>query len=236
MKNRDLFKITDRSLQLFAEAALWLLMLLGIAAGIYNNSRGLDEELVMDSFTDQHIYQERFTESGMLPDSYLRELIRYRRVYVPYEVKDYSAYSETEEADRESEFSQAYYKENNLTRYFQEYAGECVSDGKLPGYERVTELKEADPEAFEEGFRDLGLINDMLRYSFICNKEGIRESAYFWYSWYYYSFAEHKSWYAHLYLQEGAEEAEDIVAIWDKRENLYIYSLQGYEESWGDKL
>lgn len=224
-------QVCDNKNKITYEILFALLAVAAIVFCIYTNSRGLDDELVMDGFENQHIYQERFRNEEMLPDAYLRELVRYKKVYVPYEVKTYEAYSDKAEEDRDSEFSQTYYKENNLSRYFFEYAGECEVDDKLLKFEEVTQLKEEKPELFEDNFEKIGLINDMLRYDFLTNQEATRESSYFWYSWYYKSFAEHKGWYAYLYADiEDVEGADELVAIWDKRENLYLMSKEKLQE------
>ena len=87
-------------------------------------------------------------------------------------------------------------------------------------------------EAYRKEFNDLGIANDMLRYTFLLNKEHSKETKYFWYSWYYYSFAQEESYFPHVYVKiDEVADADELVAIWDEGENLYVTTRNDYEKS-----
>ena len=199
-----------------------------IASLIYNNN-ALSKIFPVRLFTDQHIYQDEDYVNKERPDAYLRELIRYKSVYVPYDVKLYEYYNPIrDENERGSGFVRRYYTENNYTRYFKEYSKACMTDATLPMNEAVGEVMEAR----REDFNDLGIANDMLRYTFLLNKEHSKETKYFWYSWYYYSFAQEESYFPHVYVKmDEVADADELVAIWDEGENLYVTTRSDYENS-----
>ena len=103
-----------------------------------------------------------------------------------------------------------------------------MTDATLPMNEAVGEVMEAR----RNDFNDLGIANDMLRYTFLLNKEHSKETKYFWYSWYYYSFAREESYFPHVYvMMDEVVDADELVAIWDEGENLYVMTGDYYENS-----
>lgn len=203
--------------------------IMAIGMNLYYNFRNLDSTLDFTEHTKQHIYMDEFQQAGMLPDAYIRELIKDKRVIVPYTVKDYMAYSETAEEDRDSDFKQVYYRENNYVRYFCEYAGECEVNEGLP---KIDTVKEMHKEGLinDAAFTDMGIANDMLRYSFLLNKEATRESSYFWYAWFYHTFSSDKGWESRVYIRKDEVEASrELVALWDRKENLYLMEKDYYD-------
>lgn len=203
-------------------------LIFSVASLIYNNEK-LTQIFPVRLFTDQHIYQEEDYASKERPDAYLRELIRYKSVYIPYDVQLYSYYNPIkDENERGSGFVRRYYTENNYTRYFKEYSKACTTDGTLPSTEEVGAVMDTR----RSNFSDLGIANDMLRYSFLLNKEHSKETKYFWYSWYYYSFAREESYFPHVYVRmDEAKDADELVAFWDDSENLYVMPRNIYENS-----
>ncbi len=203
--------------------------LLFVVASLVYNSEKLTDIFPVRLFTDQHIYQEEDYAKRERPDAYLRELIRYKQVYVPIDVKNYSFYNPIKDEDeRGSGFVRRYYTENNYARYFKEYSKLCSVDVTLP---QVDDVK-AVMDDRRDDFTDMGIANDMLRYTFLLNKEHSKETKYFWYSWYYYSFAIEENMFPHIYIMKDSCEASDELAVfWDEGENLYVMGLSDYESS-----
>ena len=218
-----------RRLQVFRMIWMGVYAIAFIASSIYYNEVHLPDELPMRSVTDQHIYQKEDEADGRLPDAYLRELIRYKKIRVPYEIRPYSYYNPIEdEEERGAGFVADYYIEENYARYFKEYSAGITVDESLPKTDQVAQLMGAGTP---EGFSDLGIANDMLRYTFMLNKENSKETRYFWYSWYYYSFADDEDHFPRIYVDKaGCEGSDELVAIWDKGENLYIMGAEDYEK------
>lgn len=192
---------------------------------LYADLQGVSD-LQFYQTTNQSIYQPEFYAQQINPDAYIRELIRDKTVIVPYEVKLYSAYDTKKEEDRNESFSNRYFRETNYVRYFKEYARSCEVDEELPDIDMVYENQDY---LGNSDFVSFGCANDMLRYSFLLNRETEKEMSYFWYSWFYYSFAVEKEWYANINIQaDGIDTADRLVAVWDKRENLYLMSEEYY--------
>lgn len=212
---------------------LSLLMGSFVLMNFYFNTLLLKNMLPMNCVRNQHIYQGNVqgvdkVEYMAMPDAYLRELIRYKSVSVPYEVTEYKVYNPIlDEEERGHGFVADYYFENNYTRYFMEYSGKGLCDKTLPKLDEV----DAFIDNYKQEFTDIGITNDMLRYSFLLNQEHSKETKYFWYSWYYFSFSEEENHYPHMYVNtKDCEEHDELVAIWDRDENLYIISREKYDE------
>ncbi len=171
-------------------------------------------------------YNEAFLEEGRYPDLFIRLLIRDKEVVLAREIRPYDSYpSFGRDEEDGNPFDSAYFRDNNYARYFREYAASVELDRSLPAGE---EVKEALSSAMES-FTDLGIANDMLRYSFPLNREKIQQARAFWYYWYYHSFAEENpddpaSFPRVFMATEGIEEAERLIALWDEYENLYVMS------------
>lgn len=203
-----------------------LFMLLSV---FYNHSR-LESIFPMHTTENQKIYQSYNREEKSMPDAYLRSVIRDKSVAIPYGVQPYVYYNPiTDEEERGSGFVADYYIEDNYARYFLEYSN-GYTDEELPKTDEVSALMDGRTADFS----DLGITNDMLRYSFVLNKEHSKETKYFWYSWYYLSFAVDENHFPHLYVEEtSAAKEPELVAIWDKGENLYVCGRAYYEENIG---
>ncbi|MDD3412672.1 MAG: hypothetical protein PHY47_01620 [Lachnospiraceae bacterium] len=193
--------------------------------GIYNY-RNMSIVLPMEQTTNQTLYQLSDYENKIYPDSFLRLLLSEKKVVIPYELKPYSEYSSYGKDDLEGNpFSNQYYIENNYARYLMTFANAYTVDEKLPKVETV------NMELYQDDFYNFGGTNDMLRYSFLLNQEGIQESSYFWYSWYYFTFAQEREQYGFVYINmDGITEEDVVVAIWDKNENLFLMPMSYYEK------
>lgn len=208
---------------------------LSVIISLYYNFSMLESVLPMTGSLNQHIYQKINEQEESLPDARLRAVVRDKSVYVPYEVKEYTSDNYeilNTEDERTDKFKAVYYRENNYARYFNEYSGACIYDDTLPIMAKVSDYVDtiANDDSFE-GFTRVGNTNDLLRYSFMLNKENIKETAYFWYAWFYHSFAVEKNYYSFMYFSDDVDAASELVAVWDKRENLFVMSRDYYETS-----
>ena len=186
----------------------------------------------------QAMYHEDFAESGIYPDLFLRLEVGNKTVRIPHDERPYCSYS-TYGRDEEdgNPFDRNYLIDNDYVRYFKEYAGKVDIDGTLPDKEAVA--RRMAPHM--EKFTDLGIANDMLRYTFLLNKEEEQQASAFWYSWYYHSFAERESKevhkdgtpryvFPHVYVNlDSLADGEELVALWDDTENLYLMNSGFYE-------
>ena len=204
------------------------LILICFLLGIFYNFRNLEQVNPMTRIKTQTIYQEEHYENLQYPDSFLRTLLREREVKIPYEIKPVEEYmTPTWEKEGGEFFNSQYYKETNYGRFLQAYAKTCVVDEELPDMEETDALVSSFAD-----FTCIGKSNDMLRYTFLLNEDGVQESAYFWYSWYYYSYfvdekAEGKF---SIYVRtDDMKEADSYIALWDKKQNLYLMSAEYYE-------
>lgn len=202
-----------------------VMMVFFLLNGIYNY-RNMSTILPMEQTTNQTLYQFSNYDNKIYPDSFLRLLLSMKKVVIPYELKPYSEYAGYGKDNLEGNpFSNKYYKENNCARYIITFAKEYTVDEKLPKIETI------NMELYQDDFDNFGAVNDMLRYSFLLNQEGIQESSYFWYSWYYYTNAMERNRYGMVYINmDGITEEDELVAIWDYFENLYIMPRSYYEK------
>lgn len=205
---------------------VFLVLFLGLS--LFYNMQYLDRVNPMTKVRTQTIYQEDDYANQYYPDHFLRLLLKEYTVKTPYEIKNVEEYMTPKWEEQGGEFFNAkYYKETNYVRFMCAYAKECLTDADLPG------MQETDPlvDLFSD-FSFIGKANDMLRYVFLLNEDGVQESAYFWYSWYYYSFfvGEEAEESFNIYIRlENLEEDDTIVALWDSMQNLYLMTESYYE-------
>lgn len=198
-----------------------LCMVFLLLSGIYN-VRNLGAVLPMTKNEVQTLYAPENLQEGTYPDSFLRLLVRGKKVTVPYEIKDYGMYSKNRNSEDGEKFPARYFKESNYARFFKAYAKETLVDSTL---------SENAIAEYQEDFTWIGYGSDMLRYTFLLNTDGVQQSTYFWYSWYYYSFYGEASGHdIVIYVNlEDIAESDDLVAIWTKEEDLYLMTRDYYE-------
>lgn len=214
-----------RSMAFAGVAAVFLCL------NLFYNYRNLDAVNPMTQVKSQTLYQSENLENEVYPDSFLRLLIHDKTILLPTQVQLYSDYNSYGMEELEGNyFSNHYLIDNNYLRYFMVFSKGTEIDETLP------ENMDLNMDAHKQDFNTLGIGNDLLRYSFLLNDEGIQEATYFWYSWYYYSFAEEEEYYPGVYVnEEGLIDAEKLVALWDKEENLYLMSEDYYQEVIADE-
>jgi len=206
-----------------------------ILVNIIYNFRNLETVLPMTQTTNQKIYQESNINEKSLPDAYIRELIRDKEITVPYKFSPYINYNPIEDEDeRGASFKANYFRENNYSLYFSEYAKKCNYDNTLPKIQELSDINGDIMPLIDKDFTNIGLTNDLLRYTFLLNQETSKETTYFWYAWYYYSFAEEKEWYHYAYLENGIEDSDSLVAVWDHEEQLYIMTREYYDSTFSE--
>ncbi|GEM_PF-2146707 len=214
--------------------AVFAVVTICILLNAFYNVRNLGKLLPMSMTTNQMIYQEMNAEEKSLPDAYLRDLIKDKTIIVRNDVKTYDQYDEEEDEElRGNHFRRWYYVDNDYVRYFKEYSRNVEFDEEIPPYKGLTKFMNSFRESHQEVPYDLGYSNDMLRYSFILNKEGIQESGYFWYSWYYHTFSEEKERYLmiRIFNKEECENADRLCAIWDHLGRLTLMTEDYYKNT-----
>lgn len=206
-------------------AGIFLTLFLGL--NIFYNGRNLDRINPLTRVETQTMYQPGHYEDQAYPDNFLRLLAGKHKVKVPYEVQHADVYIEDSTRHQEGNyFNDAYYKETNYARFFRAYAKEFEADSSL------LDMKETGGRIRQEDFQNLGYSGDMLRYTFLLNEDGVQESAYFWYAWYYYSFMPEEAVeegftvYARI---EDLEQEDTLVVLWDEAQNLYLMTEEYYE-------
>ncbi|MCR5626265.1 MAG: hypothetical protein K6F99_02995 [Lachnospiraceae bacterium] len=222
-------KIKNAIKKYYIALILFFCVILNLAALYFKPLESIQNFYVYHS---QSMYHEDFMDEGRYPDLYLRAVARDKNVRVAREVQDYSAYPSYGRDEEESNpFSKEYLIDNDYIRYFGEYAKKVTTDKTLPFGEDVKKMM----EGHEADFADLGIANDLLRYSFALNHEEVQQARAFWYYWYYHAFPEKKpnrdEAYPRVYVNpdEMAEE-DELVALWDENENLYLMSSRYYED------
>ncbi len=183
------------------------------------------------SASEQLLYNPSFAEEGYAPDALIREVVRGRRVIVPRELRPYNEYPSYGHMHEEGNpFSSEYFWENNYTKYFTEYASEVIVDTSLPD---LYELDESPlPQEIRDEFVLLGPGNDMMRYVFLADHTDEEVANQFYYTWYYTVESYHPV-EEELQIRicpQSVQDDDELVALWDKGENLFLMGKTYYEE------
>lgn len=217
--------------------------LLVSAYNLWINYDYKDEAFEYRTNDTQAMYSEDYFENGQYPDLFLRVLVRDKHVVLAHEPKSYSEYASYGHDDDEGNpFSSEYFKENNFTYWFMCFADSYEFDSSLLTGDAVSE----NMVPHKADFKDFGIANDMLRYSFPMNHEHVQEATYFWYSWYYHAFAEkvqHRKnpkkrydLFPNVYIKmDDIKDADNLVALIATNEDLYLMSQRSYDEYLGGK-
>lgn len=182
------------------------------------NTRVLSSTVPFYRPINQTFYQTEFLEKGEYPDSFLPLLLKGKTVYT----KDDRVTLDQAVAEGKN-FVYAYYHNENAINYMELMEASVIPDAALNDAGVSEELM--------EDFTDLGYANDMFRYTFLCNDFWEELGNYFTYYWYYFEYLPE----IHIYLnEEGMEEADTLVVLWDgdaenEAENLYIMTKAYYE-------
>lgn len=183
------------------------------------------------------MYMPEFLEKGMYPDAFIRGLVRDKKViiysdFIPYVNYPSHGRDHTEDVgDGEVFFSGEYYSDNNYGLLFKKYAKEIGIDPSLPSPKEAGKL--IGEGEWERYFTFLGYTGDMLRNSFLVNEDREYVNTYFHYAYFYYYVDEEaaeKRFRAYLSPEDLSKE-DELVAIWDRNENLYLMSRGYYEDN-----
>ncbi|MCR5485912.1 MAG: hypothetical protein K6F35_00125 [Lachnospiraceae bacterium] len=209
-------------------AGLFILLAAGNVASLPGELAG-KFRLYRYGFHNQTLYHPDFLEEGRYPDVFFREVSRNKKVCVNADFRPYWTYVKDIEPAL-ALVNKEYYMDNSKY-FFREFAGEFETDPSLP---RPAVVKEAGiKERAGEYFTELGSVNDMLRYVFAANDDrdadwsGYYKTSYFMYMWYYHYLKSGIMGYARLEDLSGAGE---LVAFWDRQENLFLMSRDYYRE------
>ena len=205
-----------------------------VIANLIYSAVHLEDEQRFYRYSTQAMYHEDFygEENGRYPDLFLRALVRDKKVKLPADLKTYDMYySYGRDEEDGNPFDKNYLIENDYIRYFGTFAREVETDTSLPSMEETGEIY-SGKDSESKAFVNLGIANDMLRYSFPLNHEEVQQARGFWYYWYYHAFADKEpdrpESYPEIFVAtDGLEEADVLVALWDENENLYLMP-EGY--------
>ncbi|MBO4374612.1 MAG: hypothetical protein J5829_05860 [Lachnospiraceae bacterium] len=193
--------------------------------------------LYRSGFSDQTMYMPDFEKDGRYPDALLRALVRDKTVSVWADFSPYTNYpshghDHSDDPAIDTFFSNAYYYDNNYGNFFRKYSKEGITDNNLPSPEEVRKARIG--KLMKDSFVFCGNTPDMERYTFLVNEDREYVNTYFHYSYFYYSCVEEEvlDRYFRLFIaDEDIENADELVAIWDDRENLYVMSREFYDNN-----
>lgn len=209
-----------------------------IAVNLYSFTKGYTDKvsLYTPKASNQTMYMPEFFETGMYPDAFIRALVRDKKVYIYADFNPYVNYPShghdhsEDVGEGEVFFSYDYYYDNNYGLLLKKYAKETEADNSLPEPEEVARI--IGPDEKKEYFTFLGYAGDMLRNAFLVNEDREYVNSYFHYAHtYYYTDEDTAEVSFKAYISPEDLSAEDeLVAIWDSRENLYLMSRRYYED------
>ena len=191
--------------------------------------------LYRPGFSNQTSYMTDFMKDARYPDALLRALIRDKKVSVWADFNPYINYpshghDHSDDPAIDTFFSADYYIDNNYGLFFRKYSKEGVTDNSLPSPKQVKKAKLKDIR--DERFVFCGNTPDMERNIFLLNEDREYVNSYFHYSYYYYSCVKEEyldKCYRFYIADEDIENADELVAIWDDKENLYVMSRDFYK-------
>lgn len=204
---------------------------------VYCYRRHFEEHIKLRTYSasQQLLYNPAFQEEQYGADSLIREAVRGKLVAVPRKLRPYKEYDSYGKMHEEGNpFSARYFWENNYTKYFMEYASAVTVDTALPD---LYELKEKPlSDTVRADFTLLGPGNDMMRYVHMADHTDEETSTQFFYTWYYTVEPYHPAEEALMIriCTEGLEEDDELVALWDESENLYLMSRTYYDSRIAD--
>lgn len=213
-----------------------MLLFLFSIVNIYSYLSYKDEAYTPARADSQAMYDMSYFENGKYPDLFLRILVKNKKVRLARAPKSYSEYSSYgHDDDYLNPFDSGYFRENNFTYWFMNYAASYEFDPTLPTNNAVSE----NMIPHQADFTDFGEANDMLRYSFPFNHEHYQEATAFWYSWYYYTYSEkvqhlenvkhRRDMFPNVYINTSdIGEADTLVALIAENEDLYLMSEEVY--------
>ncbi len=220
------------------------IILIAVMAGAFLlNAKSLAGEfqnrvpLYRPGFFNQTSYMTDFMKDARYPDALLRALIRDKKVSVWADFNPYINYpshghDHSDDPAIDTFFSSDYYIDNNYGLFFRKYSKTGVTDSTLPSPKQVRKGNMKD--IVKEKFVFCGSTPDMERNIFLLNEDREYVNSYFHYSYYYYScvLEEYLKDHYRLYIaDEDIENADELVAIWNDKENLFVMSRDFYEKN-----
>lgn len=185
---------------------------------------------IMPSYqpTDQTLYQPEFFEKGEFPDAFLEEFLKGRTVYTPNDAHQVSDDIDVNAIDKFDEdgyyFLFHYYHAVNMWNYLDLNKAKIVKDDSLTG----TTI-DVDKQTY---FEDLGMANDMFRYTFALTPYYGEWGNAFYHYWYFSTFIGP----SHVYMcPTDIKDADELVIWWQRTEDhdtedFYIASKKYFDE------
>ena len=188
-----------------------------IAFFVVYNYRTLDHILIFDQPRSQTLYQPRFLQDGEYTDAFLDEFLKNKTVATPNDAWDISL----ENPDWPRLY--AYYHAYNMWDYLEANNATIVKDDSL----NTVVLSDSQKALFT----DLGLANDLMRYTFPYTKYADKYGNGYFHYWYYSTYINT----SHVYLcTDSLADADELVMIWETEddeatENYYIASKEAFK-------
>ena len=176
---------------------------------------------------EQSFYQKEFADEAMYPDALLQLVVKGRTVYIKDDLDDYMRENRYTYDNGESFYPDGkywtyiFYHQVNFQEFL-EAAGANVVAADEYNSDYIDEEHAAD-------FKLAGHTNDMNRYLFPLSERGEEWSNSFYYYWYYSTYLGEMNLYVNT---DGLSEADEIVILWDDKENetWYVMSRDYYDE------
>lgn len=165
---------------------------------------------------DQMFYQKEFAEEGLYPDALIQLLVKNKTVYVKDDRDEYmeeNCHSENGLKDGKY-WLYPFYHQINMTNFLNAAGAKVVADDSYNN-SFISEENQND-------FDFAGYGNDMFRFMFLLSNDTGEWSNYFYHYWYYCDHLDVMNVYIN---PEGVNEAEEIVVLWDDKENETIYIM-----------
>ena len=199
----------------------------------FYNYRTVELILPMYHPTDQTMYQKEFIDTGAYPDAILPYILEGKTIYVKddYREDEQNNALETGEAfnDEGKYWMYAYHHTVNETNFLKACKAEVVPDKKLNNV-----VLDGD---IIERFEDLGMINDLFRYTFLLANDNEEWWNAFYYYWYYSCYMHDiDNEGMHMYIcADGIKDADELVLLWteNESEDLYLMTKAFYDKEVG---
>ncbi len=192
------------------------------------NVRTIDKMLPSYQPRQQTFYQSAFFEKGEYPDAFLEEFLKGKTVYTKDDAHPVSDDIDVNKIDKVDDdgyyFLFHYYHAVNMWNYLDLNKAKIVKDASL----NDVSLTDAQMSYFE----DLGMANDMFRYTFSLTPYYGEWGNAFYHYWYFSTFIGE----SHIYIcPTDIEDADELVVLWQRThdhdtESFYIASKAYFDE------
>lgn len=188
-----------------------------IILSVMYNLRTIDYILPFYQPVSQTIYQISFLKDGGYTDAFLDEFLNGKTVHTPDDARNI-----TDENPKSPRLS-TYYHAYSMWNYLESNNASIIKDPTLNGYTLDSAQKLQ--------FQDLGLANDLMRYTFPYTKYANKYGNGFFHYWYYSMYSEE----SHIFLcVNNLNDSKELIMLWEKKEDgmtedYYIISKEQFK-------